>query len=105
MNAYCRFELLLPLKFNDGRPIPREMLAETAFEIKKRFEGVSWETHVIEGFWRHGGIEYRDQVNRIFVEAEDTSEHRYFFQSLKERLKARFQQVDIRLTVHPIEVL
>jgi len=39
------------------------------------------------------------------VDAEDTPENRQFFIELKERLKQRFQQLDIWLTVHPIEVL
>ena len=72
MIAYCRFEILLPLRYNEGRPVPREFLAETAFEIQKRFAGVSWELQVIEGVWRHQGIECRDRLNRIFVDDEDT---------------------------------
>ena len=58
MSAYCRFEILLPLEFNDGRPVPRESLAEAAVEIQRRFGGVSWEPQAIEGIWRQGGIEY-----------------------------------------------
>ena len=49
MSVYCRFEILLPLRYNDGRPIPRDILAETAIEIQGRFGGVSWESQVIEG--------------------------------------------------------
>ena len=105
MSAYCRFEILLPLAFNDGRAVPREFLAEAAFEIQTKFGGVSWESQAIEGIWRAGGIEYRDRLNRIFVDAEDTEENRRFFVSLKARLKQRFDQLDIWLTVHPIEIL
>src|ERR1041385_1399897 len=105
MSAFCRFEILLPLRYNDGRPVPREFLAETAFDIQTKFAGVSWELHVIEGIWRHQRIEYRDKLNRIFVDAEDIRENRRFFVELKERLKVRFNQLDIWVTVHPIEVL
>ena len=105
MSAYYRFEILLPLEFDDGRPVPREFLAEAAIEIQGRFGGVSWESQAIEGIWRQGGVEYRDRLNRIFVDAEDTEENRQFFIGLKARLKARFQQLDIWLTVHPIEIL
>jgi hypothetical protein len=105
MSAYCRFEILLPLEFNDGRPVPREFLAEAAIEIQRRFGGVSWESQAIEGIWRQGGVEYRDRLNRIFVDAEDTDENRQFFIGLKSRLKSSFQQLDIWLTVHPVEIL
>jgi hypothetical protein len=60
---------------------------------------------VIEGLWRHGGVEYRDRLNRIFVDAEDTAENRQFFLELKSRLKISFQQLDVWLTVHPVEIL
>ena len=83
MNAYGRFEILLPLTFNDGRPVPREFLADAAAEIQSRFGGVSWESQAIEGIWRTGGIEYRDQLNRIFVDAEDSEENRQFFIDLR----------------------
>lgn len=105
MSGLCRFELLLPLQFNDGRPVPRALLAQTAADIQRRFGGVSWEPQVIEGLWQQGGVEYRDRLNRIFVDAEDTPENRQFFIALKSQLKIRFQQLDLWLTVHPIEVL
>ncbi|HMC28521.1 MAG TPA: hypothetical protein VKM56_12085 [Verrucomicrobiae bacterium] len=105
MSAYCRFEILLPLTFNDGGTVPSQFLADAAAEIQRRFGGVSWESQVIEGMWRSGGIEYRDRLNRIFVDAEDTPENRQFFTELKTRLKSRFRQLDIWVTVHPIGIL
>jgi len=105
MIAFCRFEILLPLQFNDGRPVPHSMLADTAREIERRFGGVSWESQAIEGIWRQGGAEYRDRLNRVFVDAEDTPDNRQFFLTLKQRLKAEFQQLDVWVTVHLIEIL
>jgi len=105
MSAYCRFELLLPLQFNDGTAVPPALLAGTILEIERHFGAASWESQVIEGIWHQGGIEFRDQLNRIFVDTRDTPESRRFFTELKQRLKSRFQQLDIWLTVHPVEVL
>jgi hypothetical protein len=87
MSAFGRFEVLLPLRYNDGRPVPRELLAETAFEIQSRFGGVTRQSQVVEGIWRQGGVEYRDELNRIFVDAEDTPANRQFFLDLKAKLK------------------
>jgi hypothetical protein len=105
MNGYCRFEILLPLEFNDGTPVPRELLADVAVEIQQCFGGVSWESQVIEGIWRKGEIQYRDRLNRIFVDAPDTPENRKFFIDLKRDLLTRFDQLDIWLTMHPLEIL
>jgi hypothetical protein len=93
------------LRFNDGRPVPPEAFAETAYEIQRHFGGVSWESQVIEGIWCQGAVEYRDGLNRLFVDTQDTPENRRFFKSLKERLKVRFDQLEIWLTVHPVEIL
>jgi hypothetical protein len=68
MSAYCRFEILLPLQFNNGGTLPRELFAEIAIEIQRRFGGVSWESQVIEGIWHQQGVNYRDKLNRIFVD-------------------------------------
>ncbi|MBA3787036.1 MAG: hypothetical protein H0X15_16115, partial [Acidobacteria bacterium] len=39
-----RFEILLPLQFNDGRDIPPEWLAEAVLEIVENFGAASYET-------------------------------------------------------------
>ena len=105
MSAFCRFELLLPLRFNDGTLVPTALIAGTVQEIERHFGAASWESQVIEGIWHQGGVQFRDQLNRVFVDAEDTPENRRFFRDLKSRLKSRFQQLDIWLTAHPIEIL
>jgi hypothetical protein len=37
-----RFEVLLPLQFNDGREVPPEWLAEAVLEIVERFGADGW---------------------------------------------------------------
>jgi hypothetical protein len=41
----------------------------------------------------------------VFVDVADELESRQFFVEFKEKLKARFQQLDIWLTTYLIEVL
>lgn len=48
---------------------------------------------------------YRDDLVRVFVDADDRSTTREFFVRFKERLKTRFEQLDIWLVTYPIEVL
>jgi hypothetical protein len=97
-----RYEILLPLRFNDGESVPDDLVAETLLELEQQFGAVSTE---IRGFWRHEGESYRDDLLRIYVEVADDPEHRRFFVEFKELLKARFQQIDIWMTTYPIEVL
>jgi hypothetical protein len=100
-----RFEVLLPLRFNDGTPVPDEAVAETLIELEQAFGAVSCETQTIRGRWRHEGHSYRDDLVRIFVDTQDEPENRGYFVEYKERLKARFQQHEIWMTTYLIEVL
>jgi hypothetical protein len=52
---YRRFEILLPLRFNDGRPVPDELVADTFLELRQHFGVVSCETQTIKGVREHQG--------------------------------------------------
>jgi hypothetical protein len=103
--SYRRYEILLPRRFNDGRPIPNRLATETVIELREHFGAASCETQIIQGQWQHQGEVYHDELVRLFVDVEDDPAHRQFFLELKQRLKTRFQQLDIWLTSHPIDVL
>jgi hypothetical protein len=100
-----RFEILLPLRFNDGQPVPDEMIAELMLKLEERFGAVSSETQTIHGSWHHEGQSYRDDLVRVFVDAPDSPESRQFFIDFKETLKTALKQIDIWMTTYPIEVL
>jgi hypothetical protein len=103
--SFRRFEILLPLQFNDGSSVSDELIADTILELRQHFGAVSCETQRIHGVWTHETEVYRDELIRLFVDAPDTSESRDFFVELKVRLKGRFNQLDIWMTTYPIEVL
>lgn len=100
-----RFEVLLPQRFNDGSAVPDELIADTLLELEQQFGAVSSETQTIRGQWRHEGLSYRDDLIRVFVDVADEPANRQFFVDFKERLKVRFQQLDIWMTTYLIEVL
>ena len=99
-----RFEILLPLRFNDGSTVPDALIAETLVELRRNFGAVSSETQKIEGQWQHAGQVYRDELMRVFVEVEDTERNRDFFRRFREQIKSRFRQVSIWMTSHPIDI-
>jgi hypothetical protein len=49
-----RYEVLVPLQFNDGNPVPRKWRGEAVLEMVERFGGASLETQLIKGHWRQG---------------------------------------------------
>jgi hypothetical protein len=42
----------LPRRFNDGEPVPDELIADALLELEERFGAVSCETQTIRGLLR-----------------------------------------------------
>ena len=105
MNALRRYEILLPLRFNDGTAVPERLLTEAFEELRTRFGAASWETQTVHGEWQHAEVVYQDDLVRFCADVEDSSENREFFRRFKAHLKTRFQQLDIWITSHPVDVI
>src|ERR1041385_2050737 len=105
MSRWRRYEILLPRKFNDEQPVPDILIQQTLRELEQRFGAVSWETQIIQGAWQHQGTQFRDELFRVLVDVVDRPDHQAFFHDYKQLLKARFRQLEIWMTSHPIEVI
>ncbi|HEY2921324.1 MAG TPA: hypothetical protein VGK77_20255 [Candidatus Binatia bacterium] len=103
-SKWRRFEVLLPLQFNDGREIPAEWLAEAVLEMVDHFGAASYETQKVEGHWRHGGVLYRDNLVRTVVDVPDSTKNRQWMKRFKRRWKMRFEQVELWIVSYRIEV-
>jgi hypothetical protein len=105
MSSLRRYEILVPLLSNDGSTISERLLAETFSELREKFGAASWETQTLQGQWEHEGLIYRDNLTRFFVDVPDLPEHRVFFKAFKEKLKQRFNQLDVWIVSHPVDVI
>jgi hypothetical protein len=103
-SKWRRFEVLLPLRFNDGRDIPAEWIAEAVLEIVDHFGAASYETQKVEGHWRHGGILYRDDLVRVVVDVPDSARNRQWMKQFKDRWKVRLEQLELWVVSYRIEV-
>lgn len=99
-----RFEVLLPLRFNDGREVSGEWLAEAVLEVVDRFGAASYETQKVEGHWRHAGTTFRDDLVRLVVDLPDTEENRGWMKEFKGRWKAKLEQLELWMVSYPIEI-
>jgi hypothetical protein len=100
-----RYEILLPLKYNDGTPVEPEKFQETRRELVRRFGALTMDAPPTSGLWISGGREYMDELMRFVVDAEATPDTDEFFRNFKERLKERFRQIEIWMTASPIRLL
>lgn len=105
MRSLRRYEILVPLLFNDGTPLPENLLAQTFSDRRAKFGAASWETQIVQGSWEHQGASYRDNLTRFFVDVPDLPEHRKFFEEFKQTLKQRFKQVEVWITSHVVDVI
>jgi hypothetical protein len=90
-----RYEILLPLTHNDGRPVSPEKFSQTRDELVAQFGGVSFYPYTVLGVWEHEGTRYEDESRRITVNVDDTPENHQFFVHFKATLLERFEQLEI----------
>jgi hypothetical protein len=100
-----RFEILLPLFYNDGRAVEDEKFVETDDELVAAFSATSTDTVIVRGHWLYQSTMYEDRLIRVRVDLDDTPENWQKMRDVKETLKQRFQQIDIWITAHRIEIL
>lgn len=100
-----RYEILLPLKYNDGTPIEDVQFLQTSEEILQCFNAVSFVETRIFGRWIHDDTLYEDVLARVYVDTEETPETEQFFRDYKAILEERFQQIEIRIVAQPVRVI
>ncbi len=100
-NSWRRYEVLIPLQFNDGRDIPPEWLAEAVLEVVEHFGAASYETQKVEGHWRQGGVIYRDNLVRVVVDVPDSDTNRDWMKQFKSKWKTRFEQLELWMISYP----
>jgi hypothetical protein len=100
-----RYEILLPLKHNDGRPVSGEVFEQTREDLIAQFGGVTLNPQTILGFWVSEGVRFEDDLLRLIVDADDSAENRRFFESFKQTLLERFEQVEIYIASYPVDIL
>ena len=98
-----RYEILLPLMHNDGRPVQPEKFSQTRDELIAQFGGLSLSPQTVFGIWVHEGSRYEDESKRFTVDVEDTPENQEFFARWKATLLERFEQIEIYIISYPIE--
>jgi hypothetical protein len=103
-SRWRRFEVLLPLQFNDGRDVPAEWLADAVLEIVEQFGAVSYETQRIEGHWRHGPVVYRDNLVRLVVDVPDTPKNHRWMKAFKQRWKVKLEQLELWMVSYLVTI-
>jgi hypothetical protein len=103
-SKWRRFEVLLPLQFNDGGEVPSEWLTDAVFEVVDHFGAASYEHQRVEGHWQHAGVLYRDNLVKVVVDVPDSATNRKCMRDFKSRWKERLKQIELWMVSYRIEV-
>jgi hypothetical protein len=100
-----RYEILLPLTHNDGRPVSPDKFQQTKDELISQFGAVSMSAFAVIGAWVHEGTRYEDESRRFTVDVEDSPENQHFMAEYKKTLLERFEQIEIDMVSFPVEII
>src|SRR5688500_14147677 len=97
-------EIYLPLVYNDGRSIPESKYISLQQQVLDRFGGVTsvQRQFPFQGTWHSGSHVYNDRVVVFSVmdfRAGSQLECLRYHEKLKGRLKKKFDQLEILITV------
>src|SRR5689334_9602739 len=102
-----KYEIYLPLKYNDGTEIEPEKLRHIEHQLIGVFGAVTVSSLAapLQGTWRYGGVEFVDDIIRIEIITEQDFRSNLFFKRFKQQLKRTLRQFDILITVQNIETI
>lgn len=105
-----RYDIYLPLKYNDGTEIEIEKYEQVEDELLDQFGGVTSvdQKNPLRGLWESEERIYYDEIIIFTVIDPDfdrSDEGRLFLESYKEILKERFQQEEVLITAQVLEIV
>lgn len=99
-----RYEVLLPIRFNDGKSVPEELLGEAVNEMVEQFNAVSFYKEAVSGHWRQDDTLFRDDLALLVVDVADTTKNRQWMKAFKARWKQRLEQLEIWMVSYRIDI-
>ena len=102
-----RYDIYLPLKYNNGEAIESEKIVRVWDELAEAFGGITVSplSAPYQGRWKYGGVEYIDEIIKLEVVATNDKAAKKFLKEFKEHLKESLQQIDILITTHGIQII
>lgn len=98
-----RYEILLPITHNDGRPISPKKFAQTRDDLIAHSQRLTLLPQLVLSIWVHEGTRYEGESRCLLVDVDDTPENEQFFARFKATLLERFEQIEIYIISYTID--
>lgn len=99
------YDLFLPLYYNDGTAVEPSKFFSLEERLVAEFNGLTVFPQPNRGYWRMGGVTYRDEIIIYRVVASNQRAARRYLRQLKEELKRDLQQEEILIVERDVETL
>jgi hypothetical protein len=99
------YDVFVPLKYNDGTDIETSRLLEIQTFLLEHFDGLTFFPQPNDGFWKMGGVTYRDEIVIYRVLASSTRAARRQLRVLKRQLMEALQQEEMLTVERDVETL
>jgi len=99
------YDIYVPLTYNDGSPIESRKLVRLRERLLEQFSGLTFFPQRNDGFWKFGGVTYRDEIVIYRVFATSVAPARRFLRKLKEELKKELKQEEILIVEKEADLL
>ncbi len=102
-----RYEIYLPLFYNDGTPVEPEKFDQVERELVEQFGRVTTvqRQFPLRGVWQREHQTYLDLIVVFTVLDLSGVDVEHFFTPYKEALKTRFHQGEVLIPMHELTVL
>jgi len=99
------YDLFVPLYYNDGSEVEPAKLLRLEDRLLDEFTGLTVFPQPNRGYWRMGGVTYRDEIIVYRVVAPNTRTARRFLRRIKEELKRDLRQEEILIIERDVNTL
>jgi len=102
-----KYEIYLPLKYNDGTRIEAKKINRIREELVDVFGArtVSSQAAPYQGAWTYRGIDIIEDIIKIEIIARADQKTQKFFRQFKERLKRLLKQIDVLIIAQDIHTI
>ncbi len=102
-----RYEIYLPLKYNNGKEIEPGKIKRIREDLIAVFGAltVSSLSAPYQGSWKYGGVTFLDDIIKIEIITTEDKKAERFFKDFKEQLKRFLKQIDILITAQDIRII